>query len=196
MALRSTLPPSAAVRPHAPAPAPARSVEAAVGRIELGGFVFDAPPGFAAAGPRYGGVARFGPQGLQNDGAALGPRDMRVELESRLLQPPDGSAKLVVDRIVPVPTAGHPGPRPARDPADADAAARTIVDIESRLGVAASARTEVTGLPVGPATLVRFDDRNAVLLARPAGRPAQVLMFTVGAGSVDVLLQFARSARR
>jgi hypothetical protein len=51
---------------------------------------------------------------------------------------------------------------------------------------------------VGPSLLVRFDDRNAVLLVRPTGAPGEVLLFEVGGqgGSVGLLLELARSVRR
>ncbi len=175
-------------------PSPSRSARPAT--VSLGDFTFAVPLGFAPAGRSTATEARFGPRGLQNDDEPLGPRDMRVTLESWLLQPADFGTKLSVTRILARPTVEHPGPRPGTDPGDAAAAARTIVDIESTLG--AGAGRAVTGLPVGPSTLVRFDDRNAVLLARPAGTAGEVLLFEVGGrgGSVDLLLQLARSAQR
>ena len=177
-------------------PSPSRTARPAT--ISLGEFSFAVPPGFTPTGRSTATEARFGPRGLQNDDEPLGPRDMRVTLESWLLQPADFGTKLSVTRILARPTAEHPGPRPGTDPADAAAAARTIVDIQSRIEAGVGAGRVVAGLPVGPSTLVRFDDRNAVLLARPAGAPGEVLLLQVGGGggSVDLLLQLARSARR
>jgi hypothetical protein len=169
---------------------------AAAADVVLGGWTFTPPPGYAVAGPRETRhPARFGPQGLANDDAPLGPRDMRVTIETQFLQGPDG-AKLFVSQIRPEPTAAHPGPRPAADPRDAVAAARTMVDVLTGLGVHDDVRRPVSGLPVGPATLVRYGETNGILVARPGGSPPQVLLFEVGRSSVEVAVAVARSGRR
>jgi hypothetical protein len=171
-----------------------RAAEPAV--VVLGGWTFTPPPGYAVAGPRETRhPARFGPQGLVNDDAPLGPRDMRVTIETQFLQGPDG-AKLFVTQIRPEPTVAHPGPRPAADPRDPVAAARTMVDVLTSLGVDEDVRRPAPGLPVGPATLVRYDETNGILVARPVGPPPQVLLFEVGRSSVEVAVAVARSARR
>jgi hypothetical protein len=194
-AVRSVLATAAPAAAPLPAARPSATASAP-GALSVGGFTFTAPPGFALVGRvSSSNRARFGPEGLVNDDEPLGPRDMRVTLESRMLQSQDGT-RLVVTRIRPQPTAEHPGPRPAAVPTDAATATRTIVDLQGGIGSDADSRRAVPGLPVGPAVLVRFDERNAILLARPAAGPPEVLLFEVGRGSEDLLLELARSARR
>jgi hypothetical protein len=179
-----------------PSPASTAAPSPRAAGVVLGGWTFPPPPGFTAA-PQMAisDPARFGPEGLLNDGETLRPQDMSVSLRSWAFTSA-GGGRLYVTQILPHPSAEHPGPRPAADPADVDAAARTIIAIESARGVGEDAAQPVAGLPLGPATLVRFDDRNGILLASPVGSPAQVLLLQVGGAPVDTLVALARSAHR
>ena len=175
---------SSAVVPAAPA-------------VTLGGFTFTPPAGYAQVGKTgTSNQARFGPEGLLNDGEPLGPHDMRVVLRTVALASSTGGGRLWITQILPRPTAAHPGPRPAPDPTDDAAATRTIMDVERAGAAGKGSVAEVGGLPVGPAVLVKFDDHNGQLVARPDGVPAQVLLLESGAAPVDLLVETAASAHR
>ena len=184
---------SASAASASAASASAASAAAGTSAVTVGGWTFDVPAGWTLDPSTSRATARFGPDGLQNDGGDLRPSDMRVQLETRAMTVQE-QQKMWVTLVTPQPTVRNPGPPPAGAPTDVAAAALTVVDVESAKGVPAGSSVAVTGVALGPARLVRFDAANGLLFVQPQGS-GSVLMFQVAGASPDLLVSLARSGR-
>jgi len=176
------------------ATSPASRIAGSSAVVPLGPWSFDVPPGYSLDPVVSTSTARFGPDGLQNDGGVLKPHDMAVHQEMRLMSI-NNENKVWITLITPQPTRDHPGPRPAASPTDAAAAAQTIVEISSAPGVSATANRTVSGISLGPARLVTFAGNNAIVLILPTGS-AQVLLLQSGNAPLQTLLDVAASGHR
>lgn len=188
-------PPAALGSPSAStATGPSRPIPGSSAAVSLGRWTFDVPPGYTLDSAISTSTARFGPDGLQNDGDDLQSSDMAVHQEMRLMSF-NNEHKVWITLMTPQPTQDHPGPRPGASPTDAAAAAQTIVEISSAPGVSATANRTVSGISLGPARLVSFAGNNAIVLILPTGS-AQVLLLQSGNAPLQTLLDVAASGHR
>jgi hypothetical protein len=186
---RSSVP--AVGRSTTPTPSPSGGTTQTV---KVGPYTFDVPHGWLLDPQVSTSTARFGREGLQNDGERLQANDMAVGIEMRMVTLDNGH-KLAIAVLTPRPTKDHPGPRPAAVPTDAAAAARTIVDIETSLGEQPAPVRHINGITLGQAILQTFDDHNGILFILPTGA-ADVVMLQAGGAPMDALEEMAASGRR
>ena len=119
---------------------------------------------------------------------------MAVHQQMRLMSI-NNENKVWITLMTPQPTRDHPGPRPAASPTDAAAAAQAIVEISSAKGVSSIANKALSGISLGPARLVSFDAKNAMVLVLPTGS-VQVLWLESGNAPLQTLLDIAGSGHR
>jgi len=173
---------------------PASRIAGSSAVVTLGPWRLDVPPGYGLDPVVSTSTARFGPDGLQNDGGVLKPHDMAVHQQMRLMSI-NNENKVWITLMTPQPTRDHPGPRPAASPTDAAAAAQAIVEISSAKGVSSIANKALSGISLGPARLVSFDAKNAMVLVLPTGS-VQVLWLESGNAPLQTLLDIAGSGHR